>query len=300
MSTSTSNPLVTLAKRLVGLPTRQSNCCTPSDLVPAEALIGADAEKIHDAVRARYSEIARTRDTSLETGCADACGCGDASVEQSLYPAAEAQALPTSVTELSLGCGDPVTLADIRVGDTVLDLGSGGGIDCFFAAKRVGPTGQVIGVDMTPAMLERARANAQKMNATNVEFRHGQIEAMPVDDATIDVVLSNCVINLAPDKGQVFGEMFRVLKPGGRVSVSDIVTNGKMSALMAQNLASWAGCIAGALPAQDYRAGLEAAGFVDVTIMPKSGDDLVGKVSPVLANIPAGLPFSALITARKV
>jgi ubiquinone/menaquinone biosynthesis C-methylase UbiE len=208
--------------------------------------------------------------------------------------------LPTSVTELSLGCGDPVTLADIRPGDTVLDLGSGGGIDCFFAAQRVGPAGHVIGVDMTPAMLERARANAQKMNAHNVEFRQGQIEALPVDNARVDVILSNCVINLSPDKPKVFGEMFRVLKPGGRVSVSDIVTNGPMSAAMEQNLASWAGCIAGALPAQSYQAGLEAAGFVDVTITPKAGDDVVGVVSRALAEIPAGLPFSALITARKV
>ncbi len=249
------------------------------------------AEDIHSAVREHYGEIARARQSD------DACcasGCCD-----SLYPVEQITTLPDSVTGLSLGCGDPVSLADIRAGDTVLDLGSGGGIDCFLAAKRVGPSGHVIGLDMTPAMLERARANAAKMNAVNVEFRQGQIEAMPVDDGTVDVILSNCVINLSPDKPQVFREMFRVLKPGGRVSVSDIVTNGPMSALVAKGMEEWAACVAGALDLNDYRSGLEAAGFVDVTVAPKEGNDWAGKFSTVLAKIPAGVPFSALITARK-
>jgi len=243
---------------------------------------------IHEAVRERYGEIARTAQASLECCGPNACGCNNG-----LY-AADLSDLPTSVTELSLGCGDPVSLADIRAGDVALDLGAGGGIDCFLAAKRVGPTGRVIGVDMTPEMLERARANAVKLNATNVEFRAGQIEALPVEDNTVDVILSNCVINLSPDKPRVFREMFRALKPGGRVSVSDIVTNGPMSPLVAKGLQSWSECVAGALDVKDYAEGLKTAGFVDVTVTPK--DDAA---NGLLSKIPAGVPFSALITARK-
>lgn len=251
--------------------------------------------QIHEAVREHYGQIARTRDTSLESCCGDDCCGGNAK----LYPIEQLEALPDDVTGLSLGCGDPVTLADIRAGDTVLDLGSGGGIDCFLVAKRVGPTGRVIGVDMTPDMLARARANAEKMKTPNVEFRQGQIESLPVENDSVDVVISNCVINLSPDKLQVFREMFRALKPGGRVSVSDIVTNGPMSPAVARSIEAWAGCVAGAMDVSEYRAGLEAAGFVDVTATPKQGNDLLGKASPVLAALPMGLPFSALITARK-
>ena len=249
---------------------------------------------VHEAVREHYGTIARTRDTSLEC-CDTSCDC------HALYPADQLTELPSSVTDLSLGCGDPVSLADIREGDTVLDLGSGGGIDCFLAARRVGPTGRVIGVDMTPEMLERARANALtlRVNAANVEFRQGQIEALPVEEGAVDVVLSNCVINLAPDKLRVFREMFRALKSGGRVSVSDIVTHGPMSSLVAKGLEAWAGCVSGALDVSDYRTGLETAGFVDVTITPKGNASVPGVVGTVLADIPAGFPFSALITARK-
>jgi ubiquinone/menaquinone biosynthesis C-methylase UbiE len=150
---------------------------------------------------------------------------------------------------------------------------------------------------MTTDMLARARANAEKMKAANVEFRLGQIEALPVENDSVDVVISNCVINLSPDKLQVFREMFRALKPGGRVSVSDIVTNGPMSPEVARDLEAWAGCVSGAMDVSDYRAELEAAGFVDVTATPKPGGDVLGKASSVLAQV--GLPFSALITARK-
>jgi ubiquinone/menaquinone biosynthesis C-methylase UbiE len=257
------------------------------------------SDPIHTAVREHYGAIARTRqskDSCCSTGCCD-----------SLYPADQLTELPSGVTDLSLGCGDPVSLADIREGDTVLDLGSGGGIDCFLAAKRVGPAGRVIGVDMTPEMLERARANAVKLNAVNVEFREGHIEALPVEDGTVDVIISNCVINLSPDKPRVFREMFRVLRSpdpasgmaGGRVAVSDIVTNGPMSPLVAKGVEAWSECLAGALDAKDYREGLEAAGFGDVTVTPKDGAGLAGTVNTVLAKIPAGMPFSAMLTARK-
>jgi SAM-dependent methyltransferase len=247
-------------------------------------------DHIHAAVREHYGALARS--SSSCCGPSD----GDASCCSPLYPSDQLIELPATVTDISLGCGDPVSLADIRPGDTVLDLGSGGGIDCFLAAKRVGPAGRVIGVDMTPDMLARARANAAKLGATNVEFRQGQIEALPVDDAAVDVVISNCVINLSPDKPQVFREIFRVLRPGGRVAVSDIVTAGPMSALVAQGLAAWSECVAGALPVADYEAGLRAAGFVDVRATPK--DDAAEPGTKRLAPT-AGLPFSASITARK-
>jgi arsenite methyltransferase len=243
-------------------------------------------DPIHSAVREHYAGIARAQQSG------DACctsGCCD-----SLYAADELTGLPGSVTELSLGCGDPVSLADIRPGDSVLDLGSGGGIDCFLAARRAGPTGHIIGVDMTGEMLARARANAERLGAGNVEFRQGQIEALPVADGAVDVVLSNCVINLSPDKPQVFREMFRALRPGGRVAVSDIVTNGPRLPLVSDYLESWAACVAGALDLNDYRAGLETAGFVEVEIVPKDNP-----VNKLLAKIPAGVPFSAMITARK-
>jgi SAM-dependent methyltransferase len=246
-------------------------------------------EDVHAAVREHYGAIARQTGASCCSPSSDAGDCCSP-----LYPAEELLALPDSVTGLSLGCGDPVTLADIRPGDTVVDLGSGGGIDCFLAARRTGPAGRVIGVDMTDDMLARARANAVRLQADNVEFRKGQIEALPVDDASVDVILSNCVINLSPDKPRVFREMFRVLRPGGRVSVSDVVTNGPMASLVARGLESWSACVAGALDAADYRAGLEAAGFVDVAVTPKADT-----VTQALAAVPAGIPFSALITARK-
>ena len=241
---------------------------------------------IHTAVREHYAAIARAQQSD------DACcssGCCN-----SLYADEMLAGLPTSVTELSLGCGDPVSLADIRLGDTVLDLGSGGGIDCFLAAKRTGPAGHIIGVDMTDEMLARARANAQRLSAANVEFRQGQIEALPVPDGAVDVVLSNCVINLSPDKPRVFREMFRALKPGGRVAVSDIVTNGPRLPMLSDDVETWAACVAGALDLKDYRSGLEAAGFVDVAIVPKDNP-----TNKLLARIPAGIPFSAMITARK-
>ena len=297
MSGTSDNIAVKLLKRAVGLPTGQSDCCGTSaaasscgcgapaaqDIVPA----AQSSEQIHQAVRERYGEIARTRDTGPET--ASCC-----SSTPRLYSDEELSELPSSVAELSLGCGNPVSEGDIREGDTVLDLGSGGGIDCFLAAKRVGAAGHVIGIDMTPEMLERARANTTRMNATNVEFRQGQIEALPVADGEVDVVISNCVINLSPDKPRVFREMFRALKPGGRVSVSDIVTDGPMSPLIRQDLDNWAACVAGASDAQAYCDDLEAAGFVDIAVKPKDGT-----FSALSARFPAGTPFSALISARK-
>jgi SAM-dependent methyltransferase len=226
-----------------------------------------------------------------------------------MYETAEVADLPGEVTGLSLGCGDPVTLASLTPGQTVVDLGSGGGIDCFLAAKQVGDTGRVIGVDMTPDMLEKARANKERLGAENVEFRLGEIEYLPVSDASVDVIISNCVINLSLDKPQVFREAFRVLKPGGRLAVSDMVTDGPLPASVKDSLSAWAGCIAGAWDVQDYLAAIESAGFVDVSYEPDFidkemvdeavdqldlGDQIEAGDEAVYRSI-----FSAKVSARK-
>jgi arsenite methyltransferase len=240
-----------------------------------------EATSVHEAVREHYGELARTSNSCCASG------------SSTLYDENLMQAVPTDISGFSLGCGDPITLAKLQPGETVLDLGSGGGLDCFLAAKQVGETGRVIGVDMTPDMLAKARANAERLKVKNVEFREGYLEALPVEDATIDVVISNCVINLSPDKPQVFREVFRALKPGGRVAVSDIVTNGALPAAVQQSMESWGACVAGALDQRDYVNGLRAAGFVNVQVQPKDQTDRA------LAALPIGVPFSATITAIK-
>jgi len=237
------------------------------------------SEKVRSAVRERYGQIAREFDGAGSSCCGPSDCCADApnsiSTVQLLYEAPDVNELPNDVTGLSLGCGDPVTLASLQPGQTVLDLGSGGGIDCFLAAKRVGSSGQVIGVDMTADMITRARANARKLGADNVEFRLGEIEHLPVADATVDVVISNCVINLSPDKAQVFRETFRVLRPGGRLAVSDIVTRVELPPEVRENLGAWAECVSGAWVDKDYVAAIENAGFEDVTIVEKRLEDAV-------------------------
>ncbi|MFN2236899.1 MAG: arsenite methyltransferase [Anaerolineales bacterium] len=235
---------------------------------------------IRSAVRERYGSIAEkaAKDTSVDCGCSPSqskgscCGPVDDretfSMVSKLYQDPDVAELPDEVTEISLGCGDPVTLASLMPGQTVLDLGSGGGIDCFLAAKKVGPSGKVIGVDMTAAMIERARANQAKLNAENVEFRLGEIEHLPVADHSVDVIISNCVINLSPDKPQVFREAFRVLKPGGKLAVSDIVTDGPLPDVVKNSLSAWAGCVAGALDFKEYISGIQNAGFEHVELTP--------------------------------
>jgi ubiquinone/menaquinone biosynthesis C-methylase UbiE len=231
---------------------------------------------VRSVVRQRYGKMAEKQQTESQADCcaptqSSCCGPEDAAeinLVSQLYEDPEVDELPSEVTDLSLGCGDPVTLASLKPGQTVLDLGSGGGIDCFLAAKRVGPTGKVIGVDMTAEMIERARANKTKLGAENVEFRLGEIEHLPTADESVDVIISNCVINLSPDKPQVFREAFRALKPGGRLAVSDIVTDGPLPDVIKNNLAAWAGCVAGALDVNEYIAAIRDAGFVDVELIP--------------------------------
>jgi arsenite methyltransferase len=248
-----------------------------------------DTETIHAAVKDHYRREAEKFSSDC-CGAKPSCDCSSSKN----YAPDQLQGLPEDLADVSLGCGNPVSAIDMREGDTVMDLGSGGGLDCFLSAKKVGPGGRVIGVDMTPEMIAKAQANAQKVGASNVEFRLGQIEALPVADGEVDVIISNCVINLSPDKPAVFREMHRALASGGRVAVSDIVTNGPMSPLVAKSLESWAGCIAGALDIEDYRKGLIDAGFQDVSVTPENTTPL----APIAQRLP-GLPFSALITARK-
>ncbi len=216
---------------------------------------------IHETVQKHYAE--RIKNNASCCGPSDCC-----SADSSLYPADLLATLPEGESTVSYGCGDPITLASLEPGQTVLDLGSGAGLDCFFAAKKVGETGHVIGVDMTPEMIERATSSAKRLNVQNVEFRQGYLEDLPVESNTVDVIISNCVINLAPDKSKVFVEAFRVLKPGGKFAVSDIVTDGPLPETIKKSLSAWAGCVAGAIEAKDYIAMMEAVGFTNISITP--------------------------------
>jgi SAM-dependent methyltransferase len=234
--------------------------------------------ELENAVREKYGSIARAVSQEAQSaGCCgpSSCGCGSpASLEASdpvttnLYSDTETSALPAEAVAASLGCGNPTALIELKPGETVLDLGSGGGIDVLLSAKRVGPTGKAYGVDMTDEMLALARENQRKAGATNVEFLKGTIDAVPLPDASVDVVISNCVINLAGDKSAVLREAFRVLKPGGRFAVSDVVVRGDVPAEIRRNVELWVGCIAGALEEREFADKLAAAGFVDVSIDP--------------------------------
>jgi arsenite methyltransferase len=237
----------------------------------------SDRDALREQVRARYAAAA-TKVTSgdcgcgqpADCGCADGC-CGAATAEEpgfgaELYAAPDRDQLPDRAMLASLGCGNPTAVADLHEGETVLDLGSGGGIDVLLSAKRVGPTGKAYGLDMTEEMLALARANAAKAGATNVDFLKGQIEAIPLPAKTVDVVISNCVINLSTDKPAVFRETFRVLKPGGRIGITDVVAEDQLSPADRAERGAWVGCIAGALSRSEYEAGLVAAGFTGVSV----------------------------------
>jgi arsenite methyltransferase len=221
---------------------------------------------LQDAVRDKYGEIARSVGAS---GCCgpSACGCGDP-ITSNLYSSSETEGLPAAAVAVSLGCGNPTALVDLKAGDTVLDLGSGGGIDVLLSAKRVGPSGKVYGVDMTDDMLALARENQRKAGATNVEFLKGTIEAIPLPDQSVDVIISNCVINLSFEKDAVLGEAFRVLKRGGRFAVCEVLIRGDVPTDVRRSLELWVGCVAGALRDDDYVSKLQAAGFVDAAVEP--------------------------------
>jgi arsenite methyltransferase len=246
-----------------------------------------DVERVHETVRERYANFART-----SSSCCDSGDCCDPT-SQGMYPLDLLAEMPADISEFTLGCGNPIAIASLKKGETVLDLGSGGGLDCFLSAKQVGETGRVIGVDMTPEMIGRAQQNASRLEVNNVEFRQGFLEKLPVDDASVDVVISNCVVNLTPDKFVVFKEIARVLKPGARLAISDVVSNGPVPEAMRKDVESWGACLGGALEVKEWERGLREAGFVDVRIEPKEGG---GKI---WSGMPIGVPFSAQISATK-
>ena len=223
-----------------------------------------DSETLVTTVRERYGQIASTPGA----GCGCGCGCNSTDMARGLGYADESLAtVPAESAGMSLGCGAPIAHLALQPGETVLDLGSGGGLDAFMAAREVGPEGRVIGVDMTPEMLERARAAAERGGFEQVEFREGRLEALPVDDASVDAVTSNCVINLVPDKPAVFREVARVLKPGGRLVISDIVLAAPLPESLADDLYAYVGCVSGAELAVDYFEQLRAAGLTEVEVI---------------------------------
>jgi arsenite methyltransferase len=272
----------------------------------SQKMSDSTADDVRTLVRDHYASVARASGTA---GCAPSCcaaaptlggttgttGTAGTTAAVLGYSSDEAAAAPEGA-DLGLGCGNPTAIASLRPGQTVLDLGSGGGFDSFIAAHQVAPDGKVIGVDMTPDMVALARNNARKVKAHNVEFRLGEIEHLPVADASVDVILSNCVINLSPEKAAVFTEAFRVLRPGGRLAISDVVATGPIPEELQNQAAALAGCVSGAAPIDELRALLAAAGFaeVEVTVAPRSAE-IVGAWLPGIERFVA----SATITARK-
>jgi SAM-dependent methyltransferase len=262
----------------------------------------------HSAVQEKYGSIARSvAETGASACCDPAMRCCDP-ITKDLYGDGERGMLPEKAVLASLGCGNPTALIELKPGETVLDLGSGGGIDVLLSAKRVGPTGKAYGLDMTDDMLALARENQSQAGATNVEFLKGQMEEIPLPDHSVDVVISNCVINLSADKDRVLREAFRVLRPGGRFAVSDVVVRGEVPEAVRQSMLLWVGCIAGALEENEYRAKLAAAGFVDVDLEPTRTYDIedarvflteAGIAVDEIAPQVAGKFLSAFVRATK-
>jgi len=261
-------------------------------------------------VRDRYARVARqvsSGDAAACCGSGAGADCGADPVTSDLYREGDLAGLPRDAVLASLGCGNPTALADLEPGQTVLDLGSGGGIDVLLSARRVGPGGKAYGLDMTDEMLDLARSNQQRAGVTNAEFLRGRIEDIPLPDGSVDVIISNCVINLSADKDRVLAEAFRVLKPGGRLAVSDIVVRRPLPEVVRRNMELWIGCLAGALEESDYRARLAARGFEEVDVEPTriyTRED-AAMLSPVmdgeapLVDEVAGAFMSAFIRARK-
>jgi SAM-dependent methyltransferase len=261
-------------------------------------------DKLRDEVRSHYGEVARTASSCCSPGCCSP-GAGtrpeDSATETALglgYTAGDLAAVPEGAN-LGLGCGNPQAIAGLKPGETVLDLGSGAGFDCFLASRQVGASGRVIGVDMTAEMIGRARQNARKVEATNVEFRLGEIEHLPVADGSVDVIMSNCVINLSPDKRAVFREALRVLRPGGRLAVSDVVAFAPLPPEVRRDLALYTGCVAGAATVDEIKSWLAEAGFTDIRVtMNQAASEAMAGMTPGELDL-AKLGGSANIEARR-
>ena len=262
---------------------------------------------VRDIVKQKYGEAAsRVRQGYENPSCCSSSGCGDP-ITSNLYDLEQIGTLPVEAVIASLGCGNPTALAELKPGETVLDLGSGGGIDVLLSARRVGPTGKAYGLDMTDEMLALARENQQKSGVSNVEFLKGEIERIPLPDNSVDVIISNCVINLSADKDRVLSEAFRVLKPGGRFAVSDVVVRGEVPAELRKNMELWIGCVAGALEETEYRSKLAHAGFDAIDLEPtriyKTADaraflETAG-IDPSAAESVDGRFMSAFVRATK-
>ncbi len=265
-------------------------------------------ESIKEAVRERYAETARSVKTGNASCCSPAESCGNP-ITSNLYGDAQITGLPVEAVRASLGCGNPTLLAQLNEGETVLDLGSGGGIDVLLSAKRVGSAGKVYGLDMTDEMLALANENKTKAGAENVEFLKGEIENIPLPDNSVDVVISNCVINLSADKGRVLSEAFRVLRPGGRFAVSDVIRRGHtFPEAIARDLELWIGCVAGALEENEYKRLLAEAGFTEISIEPtriyrlEDARAFLGEAGIAIDSLPPeidGAFMSGFVRARK-
>jgi arsenite methyltransferase len=267
-------------------------------------------EEVKATVRERYGQAALRVATGEKTSCCSTSCCGGSEdpITSNLYTAAETARLPEAAVLASLGCGNPTALAELHEGEVVLDLGSGGGIDVLLSAGRVGPSGKAYGLDMTDEMLDLARDNQRRAGVENVEFLKGDIENIPLPDNSVDVIISNCVINLSTDKRKVIGEAFRVLKPGGRFAVSDVVIRGEVPSDVRRSMELWVGCVAGALTEQQYSDGLREAGFEEIGIEPTRIYELEdakaflagsGLETEVLARQVSGRVMGAFVRARK-
>jgi arsenite methyltransferase len=289
-------------------PLRRYRSKTAMSKSSSDAATAAVGSAIKEQVRENYARAAR-RVTSNESGgcCGTAAPCGNP-ITSNLYADSETGALPAEAIAASLGCGNPTALAELKAGETVLDLGSGGGIDVLLSARRVGPSGKAYGLDMTDEMLALARENQRKAGAQNVEFLKGEIENIPLPDNSVDVIISNCVINLSGDKDRVLAEAFRVLRPGGRFAVSDVVVRGEVPAAIRRSVELWIGCVAGALEESEYRTKLSGAGFEQVEVEPTRiyraedareffapADLEIEKIAPMVD----GKFMSAFVRARK-
>ena len=296
------------------------DCCGDEPVVTLEhsmteevaTMLGA-SDALRSEVRAKYGAAARRAAEGQQATCACGTACSSKEMEwdpitSNLYEAAETEGIPPEALLASLGCGNPTALAQLLPGETVLDLGSGGGIDVLLSAHRVGPTGKAYGLDMTDEMLELARENRKKSGLTNVEFLRGEIENIPLPSETVDVIISNCVINLSADKARVINEAYRVLNPGGRFAVSDVVLRGDLPEPVLKSIGLWTGCVSGALHENEYRRLLMAAGFSDVSIEPTreySRDDVLalldsaGLTDTGLVDQVEGKIMSAFVRATK-